>query len=49
MNIHENDAGNLLWKYDFVASGSVFSSPETIVDALMRNASKKFPYTAPKS
>ena len=49
VNIHEGNAGNLLWKYDYVAAGSVFSSPETIVDALMRNASKKFPYTAPKS
>ncbi|WP_152560016.1 hypothetical protein [Hymenobacter sp. IS2118] len=48
VNIHEASAGTLLWKYDYVAAGSVFSSPETIVDALMRNASKKFPYT-PKS
>jgi hypothetical protein len=48
VNIHEGGAGTLLWKYDYVAAGSVFSSPETIVDALMRNASKKFPYT-PKS
>ena len=45
VNIHEAEAGKLLWKYDFVAAGSVFSSPETVVDALMRNASKKFPYT----
>jgi hypothetical protein len=48
VNINEADAGKLLWKYDFLASGSVFSSTENIVDALMRNASKKFPYT-PKS
>ncbi|UOQ65407.1 hypothetical protein MUN86_17900 [Hymenobacter volaticus] len=48
VNIHESDAGKLLWKYDYVAAGSVFSSSETVVDALMRNASKKFPYT-PKS
>lgn len=48
VNIHEGEAGKLLWKYDYVAAGSVFSSSENIVDALMRNASKKFPYT-PKS
>ena len=49
VNINESDAGKLLWKYDYVAAGSVFSSTENIVDALMRNASKKFPYTAVKS
>ena len=49
VNINEAEAGKLLWKYDYVAAGSVFSSSETIVDALMRNASKKFPYTPPKS
>ncbi len=48
VNINEAEAGKLLWKYDFVAAGSVGSSPENIVNALMRNASKKFPYT-PKS
>ncbi|TPG63573.1 hypothetical protein [Hymenobacter nivis] len=49
VDIHEGGAGALLWKYDFVAAGSVGSSPETIVNALMRNASRKFPYTPPKS
>lgn len=49
VNIHEAEAGKLLWKYDYVAAGSVFSSSVTVVDALMRNASKKFPYTTPKS
>ncbi|UOR05597.1 hypothetical protein MUN82_00510 [Hymenobacter aerilatus] len=49
VNIHEHDAGKLLWKYDYLASGSVSSSTENVVDALMRNASKKFPYTPVKS
>jgi hypothetical protein len=49
VNIHEADAGKLLWKYDYMAQGSTFSSTETVVDALMRNASKKFPYTPLKS
>jgi hypothetical protein len=48
VNIHESDAGKLLWKYDYVAAGSVGSSTEGMVNVLMRNASKKFPYT-PKS
>ena len=41
--IHDN-SNNLLWKYDWQNSGSVGSSPEKITDALMRNASRKFPY-----
>lgn len=48
VDIHEATGGKLLWKYDYVASGSVGSSPEGMVNALMRNASRKFPYT-PKS
>ena len=48
VNIHETQEGKLLWKYDYLAAGSVGSSTENMVNALMRNASKKFPY-APKS
>lgn len=46
INIHDGKSGNLLWKYDYEASGSVGSSTTKLVDALMRNASKKFPYQA---
>ncbi|MCU7552081.1 hypothetical protein OCK74_23380 [Chitinophagaceae bacterium LB-8] len=46
IDIHEGKKGNLLWKYDYEASGSVGSNPENLVNALMRNASKKFPYNA---
>lgn len=46
INIHEAKAGDLLWKYDYQAQGSVGSSPENLVNALMRNASKKFPYNS---
>ena len=49
VNIHEATGGKLLWKYDYVAAGSVGSSPEGMVNALMRNASRKFPYTPVKS
>ncbi|SRR5579871_9899 len=44
INIHDGKSGNLLWKYDYEASGSLGSSTDNLVDALMRNASKKFPY-----
>ena len=46
INIHDGKSGDLLWKYDYEASGSVGSSTTRMVDALMKNASKKFPYTA---
>jgi hypothetical protein len=46
INIHEAKAGDLIWKYDYEASGSVGSSPDNLVNAIMRNASKKFPYNA---
>jgi hypothetical protein len=44
INIHEAKQGDLIWKYDYQASGSVGSSPDNLVNALMRNASRKFPY-----
>ena len=44
INIHEHNKGDLIWKYDYQASGSVFNSNDQLVNALMRNASRKFPY-----
>lgn len=44
ININDGKSGDVLWKYDYEASGSVGSSTDRLVDALMRNASKKFPY-----
>jgi hypothetical protein len=46
IDIHDGSSGNLLWKYDYEAQGSVGSSTTNLVDALMRNASKKFPYSS---
>lgn len=43
LSIHDTK-GDLLWKYDYNASGSVGSSTENLTRALMKNASKKFPY-----
>lgn len=48
INIHEAKQGDLIWKYDYVTQGSVGSSPENLVNALMRNASRKFPYNEKK-
>lgn len=45
INIHDGQNGELLWKYDYEASGAIGSSSTQLVDALMRNASKKFPYS----
>jgi len=45
INIHDGKSGDLLWKYDYEASGTVGSSTDKLVDALMRNATKKFPYS----
>ncbi|MBS1511207.1 MAG: hypothetical protein JST86_10220 [Bacteroidetes bacterium] len=44
ISINEGKNGELIWKYDYQASGSVGSSSSRLVDGLMRNASKKFPY-----
>ncbi len=46
ISINEGQKGDLVWKYDYRASGSVGSSTNSLVNALMRNASKKFPYNA---
>ncbi|WP_347158897.1 hypothetical protein [Pontibacter chitinilyticus] len=44
ITIHEGRKGDLMWKYDYVASGSIGSSRQSLTNALMRNSSKKFPY-----
>lgn len=48
INIHEAKQGDLIWKYDYVAQGSIGSSPDNLVNALMRNASRHFPYNEKK-
>jgi hypothetical protein len=39
-----NDSEKLLFNYNHKMGGSIVSSPANIVDALMRNSSKKMPY-----
>jgi hypothetical protein len=46
ISINEAIKGELVWKYDYNATGSVGSSTDRLVNALMRNASRKFPYNS---
>jgi fructose-bisphosphate aldolase class 1 len=44
IDLSVNDSEKLLFNYSHKMGGSVLSSPANIVDALMRNSSKKMPY-----
>ncbi len=48
VDIHEASNGDVVWKYDHEASGSVGSSSEKLAESLMKNISKKFPYKQKK-
>lgn len=45
INVNDGETGTLLWKYDKQLSRSLGSDTNTMVDAIMRKASRKFPYT----
>lgn len=44
IEIHDAITGDLLWKYNYQASGSIGSSSDQLVSILMRNSSRRFPY-----
>jgi len=44
INIHEAKAGQLLWRYEKELSRGLGSNTNSIINAIMRKASKKFPY-----
>lgn len=44
INVHEAKEGELLWKYEKTLSRSLGSDINTIINTMMRKASKKFPY-----
>ena len=44
-SIHERDEGKLLWNYDYVHSGSILSSSESVAKRLIYSAAASFPYT----
>jgi hypothetical protein len=44
MSIHDGTNKKLIWNFNHKFSGGIGSSPSSLVDQLMRNASKKMPY-----
>jgi hypothetical protein len=46
IDIHDGRSGDLLWKYEYEVAGSVGTSVTRLVDAQLRNASRKFPYSS---
>ena len=44
INIHEARAGQLLWRYEKELSRGLGSNTNTIINTMMRKASKEFPY-----
>lgn len=45
MNIYDNNAQKIIWNYGNEYSGSWRQSYSDVVNSLMRNASKKLPYS----
>ncbi|HEX9826187.1 MAG TPA: hypothetical protein VGA80_06280 [Flavobacteriaceae bacterium] len=45
MSVHNAVDGVLLWNYNKKVNGSAFSSPEDLVNVLMRKASRRLAYT----
>jgi len=44
LSIKDCESSSLIWKYDYKYSGGLGSSPATLVEGLMRNASNRMPY-----
>lgn len=44
MSLKDCSDNKLLWNYDWRYQGGLLSSPEDLVESLMRNASKRIPY-----
>ena len=44
MSLKDCSEKSLIWKYDHKYGGGILSSPASLVEALMRDASKKMPY-----
>jgi hypothetical protein len=44
ININDGKTGDLLWKYEKTLSRSLGSDTNTIINAMMRKASRKLPY-----
>lgn len=44
INVHDGKGGELLWKYEKTLSRSLGSDINSVINAMMRKASRKFPY-----
>lgn len=44
ISIYDSKTDKMIWNYDHKYSGGVGSTPSTIVDALMKQCTKKMPY-----
>ena len=44
INVHEAKAGKLLWRYEKELSRGLGSNTNSIINAMMRKAAKRFPY-----
>jgi hypothetical protein len=44
IKVHESSQGELLWKYEKTLSRSLGSDINSVINAMMRKASRKFPY-----
>ncbi|MEO6611121.1 MAG: hypothetical protein ABIT05_03280 [Chitinophagaceae bacterium] len=44
INVHDGKGGELLWKYEKTLSRSLGSDINTVINTMMRKASKRFPY-----
>lgn len=49
INVHDRQSGKLLWKYEKRLSRSLGSDTQSVINAMMRKASRKFPYEEIKS
>jgi len=48
ININDGKTGELLWKYEKTLARSLGSDINTIINAMMRKASRQFPYITPE-
>ena len=48
ININDGKTGELLWKYDKTLARGLGSDINTVIDAMMRKSSRKFPYIIPE-
>ena len=48
LDIHDKEAADIIWSYSHTLSGTIGSSSNNLVNALMKKASRKMPYMQPR-